>query len=178
MIIGSNPDPTFHFDANPDPGPSPNFTHVGKFNFFAFIHKAAPVYIVVSFSSVIHRCHNFQYTFLDSILKLSRKSEVFLYIWLKWTQILLHNAVWQYYSFLSEPVKTFLKWVKKPIEEVKGLRILVLLFTSKLTRITFHFCDIAIKKFVRQICQNMMELFNNLESLERVRINISKWLVQ
>jgi hypothetical protein len=53
IILGSNPEPTFHFDADPDPDPSPNFTHVGKFQFFfTFIHTAAPVYIVLSFSSV------------------------------------------------------------------------------------------------------------------------------
>ncbi len=49
--------PMFHFDANPDPDQdaSPNFTPVGKSEFFSLIFTAVPVhplYIDYSFSSV------------------------------------------------------------------------------------------------------------------------------
>jgi hypothetical protein len=53
----ADPDPTFHFDADadpdPDPDPTPSYTHVGKSEFFLLLFTAMPVYIVLSFLSVI-----------------------------------------------------------------------------------------------------------------------------
>ncbi len=47
----ADPDLTFHFDANPDTDPTPNFTHIGKLEIFLdFI--AVAVSVVLSFSII------------------------------------------------------------------------------------------------------------------------------
>jgi hypothetical protein len=50
--VGTDPDPTFHFDANPDSSPVPadSLTLVEK-SFFFYLFTAVLVYIVLSFSS-------------------------------------------------------------------------------------------------------------------------------
>ncbi len=45
-----HPDPTFHFDADPDPNsdPTPSFTHVGKSeNFYTFIYRSTNLHCVL-----------------------------------------------------------------------------------------------------------------------------------
>jgi hypothetical protein len=84
---GSNP--TFHFDADPDPDPITSFTKwpvqywEGKPNFFflSLIYNSASLhcfFIVASYTSFII------FNILDNVLKISGKSLVRFHIWLKW----------------------------------------------------------------------------------------------
>ncbi len=74
-----DPDPTNHFDADPDTDPdsdpTPKFSG-GKSEFCCdFYFKQCQFYIVLFYlSRQRHGCHNFQY--LDIILKFSGKSVV------------------------------------------------------------------------------------------------------
>jgi hypothetical protein len=51
-----DPDPTFHFDAVPDPNLTPTFTYVGKSqNIFAFIHSSTGPHYFIFLVSVIDK---------------------------------------------------------------------------------------------------------------------------
>jgi hypothetical protein len=81
--LDANPDPypTFHFDddPNPDLDPTPSFTDVRKYEkkYLTFIH-AVPIYIIFIFVVCVKGVKI--YNILDSVLKFSRKSIVYLYI--------------------------------------------------------------------------------------------------
>jgi hypothetical protein len=50
---GTDPDQTFHFDAEcrSRSHPTPNFSHVGKFEFVFLLFKGVSVHVVLFFSS-------------------------------------------------------------------------------------------------------------------------------
>jgi hypothetical protein len=78
----ADPDPTFHFDADqdPNPDPSPSFTLVGKSDFcFTFISTAVSLHIVLSFSSGVIVCSNFQ-NFKQYIENLYKKYSLLFYL--------------------------------------------------------------------------------------------------
>ncbi len=55
-LVDADPDPTFHFDADPDlyPDRNPGFTHVGKTELiFTFIHSIASLHNFMFLVSVI-----------------------------------------------------------------------------------------------------------------------------
>jgi hypothetical protein len=53
--ISADPDPTFHFNADPDldPDPTPRFTHVGKSEFFNFLVIVIGVTIFYILHSIV-----------------------------------------------------------------------------------------------------------------------------
>ncbi len=68
--LDADPDPTFHFDADSGPDPTPNFTHVGKLEIFLdFIAiRVSIVFIfLLSVSGAVILKH------LDNISKFSGK---------------------------------------------------------------------------------------------------------
>jgi hypothetical protein len=58
----ADPDPTFHYETNSDPDPTPSFTHVGKygnnsFDFYSQQCQSTLLYL----SRQRYRSHNFNY---------------------------------------------------------------------------------------------------------------------
>ncbi len=54
----ANPEPTFHFDAGPDPDTTLSFRHVGKSDIFIYFYSQHQL-TLFNLSLQRHRCHNF-----------------------------------------------------------------------------------------------------------------------